>query len=217
MARCNGSADLTACWHEGTWTRTTLGIWTPQLRRASPRLAGRGLPALGPEGRRDAVGATRQPHRRPELLGHPPAVNLLYSPDGADRTPVPSTRPDLDPAPGETPPGTTTDDVQVPVDRAWLDQDDPWVADSSAQAQTVLTHLPNRISVSKSPGNGANPPPEFDPDTPIPYALTFQNTGSWPMTGLRLTAADRRQRQGVAAWSGPTTRTAHPRRHTRRR
>ena len=51
----------------------------------------------------------------------------------------------------------------------------------------MVTHLPNRISVSKSPGNGANPPPEFDPDTPIPYALTFQNTGSWPMTGLKLT------------------------------
>ena len=186
VARCNGSANLAACWHVGTWTRTTLGIWTPQLPAGVTAAQVRGLrlsarKADGTQWERPAnptVGLSFSANRR---------VNLLWSPAGTNVTPVPSTRPDLDPAPGETARGTTTDDVQVHVDGAWLHQDDLWVADSSAQAQTVLTHLPNRISVSKSPGNGANPPPEFDPDTPIPYALTFQNTGSWPMTGLKLT------------------------------
>ena len=41
--------------------------------------------------------------------------------------------------------------------------------------------------MSKAPGNGANQPPSFDPDTSIPYVMKFQNTGTWPQTGLQLT------------------------------
>ena len=112
--------------------------------------------------------------------------NLLWSPDGTNVTPVPSDRPDLPPAPGETARGTFTDDVQVHGDGAWLNQADPWVADATETAQTRLVHLRNAISVSKAPGNGANQPPGFDPDASIPYVMKFQNTGTWPQTGLKL-------------------------------
>ena len=187
VARCNGSADLTACWHEGTWTRTALGIWTPQLPAGVTAAQVRGLrlsarKADGTQWERPAnptVGLTFSATRR---------VNLLWSPDGTNVTPVP-----YDPArprpragrdrAGAPPPTTCRSTSTGPGSTRTT----PGSRTPPPRRRPCSTHLPNRISVSKSPGNGANPPPEFDPDTPIPYALTFQNTGSWPMTGLRLT------------------------------
>ena len=186
VARCAGSADLTACWHPGTFVTLASGSnnWQPVLPAGVSAATVQGLRVTAQ--RADGGNWERPANPTVSLVFKADRRQFLrYSPDGPD-TPVPSTRPDLDPAPGETARGTFTDTVDVHVDGGWNDQADPWVADASATATTKLTHLQNKIKVTKAPGNGSNAPPAYAPGAQIPYVMTFTNTGSWPMTGLSI-------------------------------
>ncbi|WP_139175869.1 DUF5979 domain-containing protein [Nocardioides lianchengensis] len=183
VARCAGSLDLTACWTIGAWTNLSNGTWTPTLPA--------GITAAAVVGTRvSARRADGSNWERPATPTVPFRFTterrqlLRVGPDGGANTPVPSTKPDLDPAPGESQRGTFTDTVEVHADGAWENQTSLWTADDDAMAVTRLAHLPNRLSLTKSPGNGIGAPPLYAPDTVIPYVMTIENTGSWPQTGL---------------------------------
>ena len=185
VALCGGSVDLSACWTEGAWVDVPTRTWTPRLPGTVAAADVRGL-------RVSVRRIGELPWERPAnptvtfKFNADRRVTLLYGTDGATDTPVPTTRPDFPPAPGETEKGTFTDQVDTAATGAWRNQADVWTAVATAQDNTVLRHLANKISVTKAPGNGTGPPPEYAPDTPIPYVMTFTNTGSWPMTGLTL-------------------------------
>ncbi|MDF1602871.1 DUF5979 domain-containing protein [Nocardioides sp. YIM 152315] len=186
---CGGSPDLDACWEEGVYVASDgAGNITPALPDGVAAGDVRGLRISA----QNADGTNWEQPINPQLVVPFDAAMrdfLIYGPDGeADTVPVPSTQPGLPTAPGETVQGQTTDTVDVHGLGTWVAPNDlPWEADASASDTTILRHLTNGISVTKEPGNGsATDPPNFAPSQRIPYVLTYENTGDWPMTGLEL-------------------------------
>ncbi len=188
VALCNGVTDLTACWVEGEWAASAVGgAITPTLPDGVAAADVRGVRVSA----RNATGTQWERPNNPRLLIRFAATQrdtLRIGPDGGADTPVPSTRPGMEKAPGETVQGQTTDTVDVHAEGTWLDPAGTvWTADSDATATTLLRHLPNEISVVKAPGNGSDTdPPSYVPGQSIPYVMTFTNTGQWPITGLEL-------------------------------
>ncbi|MGH1564113.1 DUF5979 domain-containing protein [Mumia sp. DW29H23] len=188
VALCNGATDLTACWVEGDWVQSGAGgAITPTLPSGVAADDVRGLRISA----RNEDGTQWERPNNPRLVvsfGATQRDTLRIGPDGGDDTPVPSTRPGMETAPGETVQGQTTDTVDVHAEGTWLNPDGTvWTADDDATATTLLRHLPNEIRVTKAPGNGSDTdPPSYVPAQSIPYVLLFQNTGQWPMTGLEL-------------------------------
>lgn len=188
LVLCNGSETLDDCWVEGDYVASDAsGAITPVLPA--------GVAAGDVEGLR--ISAQNEDGTQWERPSNPSfdipfsAVQrdtLRYGIDGATDTPVPSTLPGLEAAPGETVQGQTTDTVDVNAEGLWgvPGSGTPWEADASATDTTLLRHLSNGISVTKTPGN-PDAPPEFSPGQPIPYQVSFTNTGQWPITGLELT------------------------------
>ena len=139
--------------------------WQPVLPAGVSAATVQGLRVTA-QRRRWQLGAPA--NRRSAWSSRPTAVGSRYSPDGPD-TPVPSTGGPR-PRSGRDRAGTFTDTVDVHVDGfGWNDQADPWVADASATATTKLTHLQNKIKVTKAPGNGSNAPPAY---APVPRSPT---------------------------------------------
>lgn len=99
-------------------------------------------------------------------------------------TSLSTTRPGTQPNPGETALGVTSDELAVEGLGAGP-ENDPWTADATDTATTLLQHLENTIRVTKVHGNEhGTPPNRFNPGETIPYAITVTNTGRWTMTDM---------------------------------
>ncbi|QTX05854.1 DUF5979 domain-containing protein [Agromyces archimandritae] len=206
VVTCGGSVVLDGCWVPGPWQDTDANSTvTPALPSGVDPVDVLGIRF---DVRADADESNWESPFNPivelaftaDRLG-----NLRIGPGGEiDSVPVPSTRPDLDPAPGETSAGTITDVVDVHGIGAWeVDTGTRWTADDSVPATTVLRHLPNGIEVEKLPGNGQDgaDSQQFPPASEIPYRMTITNTGSWPIEGLVL--EDRIQADGSGSMLVP--------------
>ncbi|WP_375386510.1 DUF5979 domain-containing protein [uncultured Microbacterium sp.] len=90
--------------------------------------------------------------------------------------PVPTTRSDQVPAPGESQAGVFTDTITADSRSIDLSPGEFLTANSSAEAQYRNLHLQATISVTKSP-NG-----DVQPGVAIPFTLSFTNSGESPLT-----------------------------------
>ena len=194
---CNGGTDLDDCWVEGEWvggSPITLGL-PDGVDAADVR-------GVRVEARSFVDGEVQQWEQpaNPEVavtLNTTRRDTLVYGPGGATDTPVPSDRPDLDPAPGETSAGTTSDTLDVHGDASWQNNGVPYTADDSADDSTLLRHRTNSIKVEKEPGQGTgSSPPAYSVGDTIPYQLTITNTGDWNMTGFEVT-------DQIELWTAP--------------
>ena len=186
VAECAGDTDLSDCWEgTGTWLTPSSGttVSAAQLLANLPS----GVAPADVQGLRFTFERTDGSNwERP----YNPTVVVAFTADrrdylrygigGAADTPVPSTRPSFEPAPGETARGTTTNVVDVVATGSWGNGASPWVADGDASATTVLRHQLNSIKVEKSPKDAVLPGQD------IPFTLKVTNTGAWPMAGLTL-------------------------------
>src|SRR5690606_1415811 len=77
-------------------------------------------------------------------------TTLLVGADGGDDTLVPTTRPHVAAAPGETANGHTSNTLVTTANGAWNNGTDLWSATASAPAKTVLKHRVNAVSVTKT-------------------------------------------------------------------
>lgn len=186
---CDGDADLDPCWENGEWVDGSPialalpdGVSAGEVRgvRVQARRVVDGVVVQWEKPANPLVSVPLQVTRR---------ATLVHGPGGDTDTPVPSDRPDLDPAPGETEAGVISDTVDVHGEASWIpDGSTPFTADDSADAQTRLRHRSNAIKVEKTPGRGTgSTDPAYDLGNAIPYRLTVTNTGEWTMTGLEVT------------------------------
>ncbi|MFC4139174.1 MULTISPECIES: DUF5979 domain-containing protein [unclassified Microbacterium] len=93
---------------------------------------------------------------------------------------VSTTRPDLEPNPGETDPGVISDDVQSHSEAQFGQQ--KFTKDGEAADDTVVLHRPNAVKITKTRGSSTL----ISPTGTIPYVITVTNTGQWDMTGFHL-------------------------------
>ncbi|UJP11221.1 DUF5979 domain-containing protein [Microbacterium sp. KUDC0406] len=93
---------------------------------------------------------------------------------------VSTTRPDLQPNPGETDLGVISDDVQSYSEAQFGDQkfDETGYDD----ATTTVLHRPNAVKVTKTRGSSAL----VSQSGTIPYVITVTNDGEWNMTGFHV-------------------------------
>lgn len=189
---CDGASDLTDCWSEGAWLTPSNGTLIPAVQ-LNASLTALGIAPADVQGvrfeYRRADGSQWERPSNPTVRGSfavERRENLVYGTDGAGDTEVPSTRPGLAPAPGETVAGHFTDVVVADAVGGWEFGETPWVATASDDAETVLTHVSNGISVSKVHGreNASTNRDTFAPGSEIPYRISIRNTGGWPITGL---------------------------------
>ncbi|WP_336653330.1 MULTISPECIES: DUF5979 domain-containing protein [unclassified Leucobacter] len=94
---------------------------------------------------------------------------------------VSTTRPGLDPNPGETERGVISDTV-IADGTAQFGADQRFTDQKTDTATTTVTHLTNAIRVTKTRGTN----PLVSPSATIPYVITVANTGQWDMTGFRV-------------------------------
>ncbi|PJI86638.1 DUF5979 domain-containing protein [Luteimicrobium subarcticum] len=182
VQQCNGSDDLTDCWVDGE-----------PVDAASPALPA-GVAAADVQGLRFTYDAGEgQPNwehpSNPTAHATFSAVqrdNLRWSTEGENVTPVPSDLSTNDLAPGETVLGRTNNTIQVHSEGSWNNGEGPWTADADANDSTDYLHLPNSVSITKSPGNGNNNPTDESPNSPIAYQFVVTNTGQWPQTGVTI-------------------------------
>ncbi|GAA4843565.1 hypothetical protein GCM10023221_22190 [Luteimicrobium xylanilyticum] len=181
VQQCNGSDDLTACWVDGDFTAA-----------GSPALPA-GVAPGDVQGLRFTYDAgDGQPNW--EHPSNPTAHatfsaaqrdNLRWSTDGENVTPVPSDLPTNELAPGETVLGRTNNTIQVHSEGSWEHEEGPWTADDDANDSTDYLHLPNSVTITKTPGDGEDPRDE-NPNSPIPYQFVVTNNGQWPQTGVTI-------------------------------
>lgn len=192
---CAGDTDLTDCWTTGAWLTPAIGT-TVTAAQFNNALAALGIAADDVQGLRyvfrKADGSNWERPSNPRLPGWfyvDRRETLRFGIDGALDTPVPSTRPGLAPAPGETTAGRFSNDVVADSIGSWdATPGQPWTATATDGAQTVLTHVRNGISISKVHGREASSTNRdtFAPGAEIPYKITARNTGRWAITGLTL-------------------------------
>ncbi|KQW08378.1 hypothetical protein ASC66_05635 [Leifsonia sp. Root4] len=195
---CADDSTLDACWTSGSWvapiggSRTvTAGQLTNSFGTAFDNADVRGVRF---EYRRAGDENWERPSNPTVTAGYKASrrTTLLVGADGGATTLIPTTRPGVAPAPGETQNGHTSNLLSAVATGAWNNTGSSiWTATSSAPAETVLTHLVNSISVTKVHGreDRVNPDTTFGtflPGQPIPYVMDIVNTGAWPMTGLAL-------------------------------
>lgn len=188
---CGGSADLSSCWHSASWVDAVDGKVSLNLPFGVNATDVRGVRVDA----RSVVDGTAVQWERPATPTINIAVNttrrafLLSDRNGASTTPVPSTRPGMATAPGESVQGTTTNTVTADGTAAWLNQGNTWTATASTTATTQLLHRINKISVAKTPGKSSptGSIPAYDLDETIPFRLKITNTGDWQMSGLTIT------------------------------
>lgn len=188
---CDGDADLTDCWTEGAWLEPLVRqiVTAVQLNAALP------VDPADVQGLRftyrEADGSNWERPSNPIVRAAfivDRREYLVYGEGGGSDTEVPSTRPGLDPAPGEPAAGVFTDVVQADATGSWPNDGQPWEATATDDATTTLTHVENGISVTKVHGreNVSTNQDTFYPGEEIPYTIRIVNTGDWPITGLTL-------------------------------
>ena len=91
---------------------------------------------------------------------------------------VSTTRPDLQPNPGETDLGVISDDVQSYSTAQFGIQ--PFEQTGEAADSTIVLHRPNAVEVTKTRGSSSL----VSANGTIPYVITVTNTGQWNMTGF---------------------------------
>lgn len=94
---------------------------------------------------------------------------------------VSTTRPDLQPNPGETELGVITDDVQS-YSTAQFGADQTFEQSGEALDTTTVLHRANAVEVTKTRGSSAL----VSAGGTIPYIITVTNTGQWDMTGFEV-------------------------------
>ncbi len=192
---CAGSDDLTDCWTTGTWLSPAV-LTTVTAAQLNNALAELGVSTDEVQGLRyvyrKADGSNWERPSNPRLPGWfsvDRRENLRYGIDGALDTPVPTTRPGLDPAPGETTAGRFSNDVVADSIGSWnAAPGQPWTATATDGSQTTVTHVRNGISISKVHGRETSSTNRdtFAPGAEIPYRISVRNTGQWRITGLAL-------------------------------
>jgi len=93
---------------------------------------------------------------------------------------VSTTRPDLQPNPGETDLGVISDDVQSYSTAQFGAQ--TFEQSDSVPTSTIVRHRPNSVEVTKTRGSSAL----ISQSATIPYVITVTNTGQWNMTGFTI-------------------------------
>lgn len=93
---------------------------------------------------------------------------------------VSTTRPDLQPNPGETDLGRISDDVQAYSEAQFGAQE--FTETGDAAYSTIVLHRPNAVKITKTRGSSSL----VSPSGTIPYVITVTNTGEWDMTGFHL-------------------------------
>ncbi|MFK4836538.1 DUF5979 domain-containing protein [Microbacterium sp. ZW T2_14] len=93
---------------------------------------------------------------------------------------VSTTRPDLQPNPGETELGVISDDVQSFSTAQFGTQ--TFTQTGAAADSTIVQHRPNSVRVTKTRGSSAL----ISQNGTIPYIIRAVNTGQWNMTGFTI-------------------------------
>lgn len=183
VATCNGApvTDAAPCWVNGDWVASPAPS-TVQLDPPAGVDAGTIVGVRFSARQVDANGDVLQWERpfnpqltfsltteRRELLRSDP--DILVS----------TTRPDLQPNPGETELGVISDDVQS-YSRAQFGPDQVFEQEGEASDSTVVLHRPNTVEVTKTRGSSAL----VSASGTIPYVITVANTGQWDMTGFEV-------------------------------
>ncbi|WP_143483546.1 DUF5979 domain-containing protein [Propionicimonas paludicola] len=189
--QCAGSTDLSACWHSGDWTSASSGKVTLSLPSgiSAGDVRGVRIGARSVDANQQVVQWERPASPRVQVnLNVTRRASLVYGNDGGSTTAVPTTRPGLMTAPGESVQGQITNRVVAQATAGWLETDAPYAASATSTSTTLLRHRVNQISIEKTPGRPSADAPVrgFDLGEPIPFKLKITNTGQWNITGLRL-------------------------------
>ncbi|WP_129586755.1 DUF5979 domain-containing protein [Microterricola viridarii] len=197
-ATCAGNAVLDACWRTADRWVVPAGqtITAAQLTASfdTPFTAANVRGVRFEFQRADGAGWERPSNPTASAsYGVERRTTLRVDVNNATDTLVPTTRNGLTPAPGETTSGQISNVLKASATGAWNnDAGNVWTAASTANAQTLLKHRVNAISVSKVHGREDRTTPDtklgtFLPGQEIPYVIDIVNKGAWPMTGLALT------------------------------
>lgn len=189
---CAGGSDLTGCWHAGEWASAVDGSVTLSLPNGVSATDVRGvrIEARSVDSNGNVVQWERPASPKIQVnLSVTRRSYLIYGNDGGATTQVPTTRPDLQAAPGESDRGTTTNQVVAEATAGWMNNAAPYTASATKASTTQLLHRVNQIKVEKTPGksSASSSVPGYDLGESIPFRLKVTNTGAWPMTGLSLT------------------------------
>lgn len=182
VARCDGAPvdAASSCWRTGDWVdvqpgstaRLDLPAGVSAGDVAGVRLSARdlenGAPAQWERPFNPTLNYELETERREYLRSDPMRR-------------VSTTRPGLDPNPGETERGVISDTVTADG-TAQFGADQRFTDHREDTATTTVTHLTNAITVTKTRGTN----PLVSPSATIPYVITVANTGQWDMTGFRL-------------------------------
>jgi len=183
VATCNGAplTDASPCWVSGDWVSAP----TPAIVQ---------LPAPDSVTDLDTIVGVRFRAQQVDADGNVLQWERPYNPQltfsmtterrdylRSDPTVlVGTTRPDLQPNPGETDLGVISDDVQSYSTAQFGAQ--TFEQSGSAADTTVVLHRPNSVKVTKTRGTAAL----IGQSATIPYVITATNTGQWNMTGFTI-------------------------------
>lgn len=192
---CSGTAQLDPCWEEGEWVTASAPGGVVSAAELAASLSVDDADVRGLRFWFRTVGETHwerpsNPLITTSFLADRRATLQYDGTDDGTDTEVPSTRPGLDPAPGEEEAGVFTDTVVVVGQGSWEDEQGlPFTAEDTDTDTTELTHVSNGVSVTKVHGREAEGATQdtFYPGEEIPYSITVENTGDWPITGLTVT------------------------------
>lgn len=183
IATCNGApvTDASPCWVSGDWVPSP----TPSTVQLDPPT---GVDADTIVGVRfsarqvDADGDVLQWERpfNPQLTFSLTTERREFLRSDPDLL-VSTTRPDLQPNPGEAERGVISDDVQS-YSTAQFGPDQVFEQEGEAADSTVVLHRPNTVEVTKTRGSSAL----VSASGTIPYVITVANTGQWDMTGFEV-------------------------------
>ena len=183
VATCNGLAltDASPCWVNGSW------VSAPEPSTVQYDLPGSvgAATVVGVRFRAQQVddnGDVQQWERpfNPQLtfvVTTERRESLRSDPDVL----VSTTRPDLEPNPGETELGVITDQVQS-SSTAQFGPDQTFQQSGIATDSTVVLHRPNTVAVSKTRGSSSL----ISSSGTVPYTIVVTNTGQWDMTGFQV-------------------------------
>jgi len=181
-ATCNGApiTDTSPCWVDGEWEDAPAGgihSFTPPAGVAAETVVGVRFRAQEVDGDGNVLQWER-PYN-PQLTFSMTTERREYL--RSDPTVlVGTTRPDLQPNPGETGLGVISDDVQSYSTAQFGSQ--TFEQSGSAADTTVVLHRPNSVKVTKTRGSSAL----IGQAATIPYVITVTNTGQWNMTGFTI-------------------------------
>ncbi|WP_162564406.1 MULTISPECIES: DUF5979 domain-containing protein [Microbacterium] len=183
IATCNDApiTDTSACWASGDWEDASSGaIFTFDLPAGvtEPLVVGVRFRAQQVDGDGNIVQWERPFNPQLTFSVTTDRREFLRSDPSVE---VSTTRPDLQPNPGETGNGVISDDVQS-FSTAQFGPDQTFEQSGTAADTTIVLHQPNAVEVTKTRGGSAL----VGQTAPIPYVITVTNTGEWDMTGFEV-------------------------------